>query len=146
MSVLGSNKKAYFDYQILEKIEAGVSLNGQEVKSIKKAQISLKGAYVVSKNKELFLIGAYVPAYQPKNALDYNPERTRKILLKKKEINSLIEKSKEKGLTLIPLQVYTRNGLIKIEIGVGRGKKKFDKRQAIKKRDIDARIKSSLRG
>ena len=146
MKVLASHKKAFFDYQVLEKFEAGLVLIGQEVKSIKKGQISLKGAYVVPKESELFLIGAHVPAYQPKNITDYNPERTRKILLKKKDLNYLIGRSKEKGLTLIPLQVYTRNGLIKVEVGVGKGRKSFDKRDLIKKRDVDKRIRQSLRG
>jgi len=146
MKILASHKKALFDYEILEKFEAGLVLIGQEVKSIKNSQISLKGAYVVPKENELFLIGAHVPAYQPKNISDYNPERTRKLLLKKKEIDYLIGRSKEKGLTLIPLRVYTRNGLIKVEVGVAKGRKSFDKRDLIKKRDIDKRIKQSLRG
>ncbi len=145
MSVLAKNKKAYFDYEILDKYQAGIVLIGQEVKSIKKGNISLKGSYIVPKNNELFLIGSHVPPYQPKNAPDYNPERSRKILLNKKELNQLIGKSKEKTLTLIPLKVYTMKGLIKIEIGIGRGKKKFDKREALKKKDIDKKIKKTLK-
>jgi SsrA-binding protein len=146
MNVLTQNKKAYFDYQILEKFEAGVVLIGQEVKSMKNGKASLKGAYVVPKDNELYLIGCHVPAYQPKNAVDYDPERSRKLLLTKKEICLLIEKTKEKGLTLIPLRVYTKKSLVKVEIGVAKGKRKFDKRQLIKKRDIDARLRASLKG
>jgi SsrA-binding protein len=146
MNVLTQNKKAYFDYQILEKLEAGVVLIGQEVKSMKNGKASLKGAYVVPKDNELYLIGCHVPAYQPKNAVDYDPERSRKLLLTKKEICLLIEKTKEKGLTLIPLRVYTKKSLVKVEIGVAKGKRKFDKRQLIKKRDIDARLRASLKG
>ncbi len=145
MSVLARNKKAYFDYEILKKFEAGIILIGQEVKSIKKGSISLKGSYVVPKENELFLIGCHVPPYQPKNIQNYNPERSRKLLLKKKEISYLIFKSQEKTLTLIPLQVYTVKGFIKIEIAVGRGKKKYDKREALKKKDIDKKIKKSLK-
>jgi SsrA-binding protein len=146
MNVLTQNKKAYFDYQILEKLEAGVVLIGQDVKSMKNGKASLKGAYVVPKDNELYLIGCHVPAYQPKNAVDYDPERSRKLLLTKKEICLLIEKTKEKGLTLIPLRVYTKKSLVKVEIGVAKGKRKFDKRQLIKKRDIDARLRASLKG
>jgi len=97
------NKKAYFNYQIREKFEAGISLIGQEVKSIKSGRINLAGSYVVLKNSEVFLIGANIPPYQPKNAPpDYNPERSRKLLLKKSEIKYLIGKVKQKGLTLVP--------------------------------------------
>ena len=127
MKVLSENKKAYFTYQILEKFEAGIALNGQEVKSIKLGRISMMGSYVVIRNEEVYLIGANVPAYQPKNApSDYDPQRSRKLLLRKKEINYLIGKSQQKGLTMIPLKVYTNNGKIKIEFGIGRGKKKFE--------------------
>ena len=137
MPELAKNKKALFDYEILETFDAGLVLIGQEVKSIKNKHISLKGAYVVSKDSEFFLIGASVPPYQPKNApKDYDQERTRKLLLKKAEINYLIGKSKQKGLTLIPLKVYTKLGRIKLEFGIAKGKKKFDKRETIKKRDF----------
>ena len=145
MSILAKNKKAYYDYEILEKFEAGIVLIGQEVKSIKKGLMSLKSSYVVPQNNELFLIGCHIPPYQPKNITDYNPERSRKLLLSKKEINHLIEKSKEKNLTLIPLQVYTVKGFIKIEIAISKGKKKFDKREVLKKRDIDRELKQSLK-
>ena len=137
MPELAYNKKANFDYEILETFEAGMVLIGQEVKSIKNKHISLKGAYVVLKDSEFFLIGANVPPYQPKNApKEYNQERNRKLLLKKPEINYLIGKTRQKGLTLIPLKVYTKSGRIKLEFGIARGKKKFDKRETIKKRDF----------
>jgi SsrA-binding protein len=145
MSLLAKNKKAYFDYDVLEKFEAGLVLIGQEVKSIKKGSITLKGSYIIPRNNELFLVGCHVPAYQPKNIADYQPDRSRKLLLKKKEIEYLIEKSQEKSLTLIPLKVYTMKGFIKIEIAVGRGKKKFDKRDSLKKKDIDKKLKKSLK-
>ncbi len=145
MAVLAENKKAYFNYQILEKFQAGISLQGQEVKSLKTKRINLAGSYVIVKNEELFWIGAKIPPYQPKNApADYQAERSRKLLLQKKEIRRLVGKSKEKGLTLMPLMVYTKNGKIKIEFGLAKGKKKFDKRELIKKREIERDIKKEL--
>jgi len=132
------NKKAYFNYQVLEKFEAGISLIGQEVKSIKSGRINLAGSYVVLKDSEIFLIGVNIPPYQPKNVpADYNPERSRKLLLKKSEIKYLIGKVKQRGLTLVPLKVYTKRGKIKLEFGVARGKKKVDKRELIKKREFE---------
>ncbi len=152
MKVLTKSKKAYFDYQILKEFEAGMVLNGQEVKSIKLGRMSLKGSYVVLKGSgrtalpEPYLIGAYVPPYQPKNApKDYNPERSIKLLLKKSEIKYLIGKIKEKGLTLIPLKVYLKNVRIKLIFGIARGKKKTDKRETIKKRDAEREIRKALK-
>lgn len=111
---------------------------GQEVKSIKSGRINLAGSYVVLKDSEIFLIGVNIPPYQPKNvSSDYNPERSRKLLLKKSEIKYLIGKVKQRGLTLVPLKVYTKRGKIKLEFGVARGKKKVDKRELIKKREFE---------
>jgi len=141
MQILSENKKAYYDYEILEKFEAGLVLQGQEVKSIKGGHISLAGAYVIFKQGEPYLIGAKIPAYQPKNTpADYNPERLRKLLLNKKEINLLVGKSNEKGFSMIPLKVYIKDGRIKLEFGLAKGKKKYDKKEKIKKRDIDREI------
>ncbi|MCK4520688.1 SsrA-binding protein SmpB [Candidatus Parcubacteria bacterium] len=138
MSILAQNKKAYFDYEILETYEAGIVLIGQEVKAIKTGHVSLKGSYVVIKNQEMFLIGANIPPYQPKNApSNYSPERSRKLLLKKSEIKSLIGKSKQKGLTLMPLKMYTKRGKIKLLFGLAKGKKEYDKREKIKKREFE---------
>ena len=146
MKIILENKKALFNYQILEKFKAGVVLTGQEVKSVKNGRISLRGAFVVVKGEEVFLIGASIPPYQPKNApKDYNPQRSRKLLLKKSEIKHLIGKVKQKGLTMIPLKVYTERGKIKIEFAVVRGKKKVDKREEIKKREIEREIKRALK-
>ncbi|MCD6177802.1 SsrA-binding protein SmpB [bacterium] len=151
MGILAENKKAYFDYEILEKFEAGISLIGQEVKSIKLGRINLKGAYVVVKystktqKPEVFLIGAHIPPYQPKNTpSDYDPQRSRKLLLRRKEIDYLIGKSKQRGLTMIPLRVYTKKGKIKLEFGLAKGKKKKDKREILKKREIEREIKRTL--
>lgn len=143
---MAENKKAYFNYEVLEKFEAGISLLGQEVKSIKTRGLNLTGSYVVLKNEEVFWVGATISPYQPKNTpQDYNPERSRKLLLKKTEIKYLIGKTKQKGLTLLPLKLYTQNGKIKIEFGIGRGKKKFDKREIIKKRDSEREIDRELK-
>jgi len=146
MKLINENKKAYFNYQILEKFEAGISLLGQEVKSIKTRGINLTGSYITVRNEEMYWVGVKIPAYQPKNApQDYNPERPRKLLLKKAEIKYLIGKSKQKGLTLMPLKLYTKKGKIKIEFGIVKGKKKFDKRELIKKRDSEREIERALK-
>ncbi len=146
MTVLAENKKVFYNYQILEKFEAGISLIGQEVKSIKTRGMNLAGSYVVIKNNEAFWIGSKIPAYQIKNAPpDYNPERWRKLLLKKSEIKYLIGKSKQKGLTLLPLRVYTKDGKIKLEFAIAKGKKKFNKRELIKKREVEREIKRKLK-
>ena len=137
MKIILENKKALFDYSILEKFEAGIVLKGIEVKSIKTGKMNLRGSFVVVKQSptEVFLIGANIPPYQPNNTPDdYDPKRSRKLLLKKIEIKRLIGKSKEKGLTIVPIKVYTIKGKIKIEFAIVKGKKKFDKREQIKKR------------
>ena len=146
MEILAENKKAYFNHEIVEKFEAGISLIGQEVKSLKTRSVNLAGSYVVIKNGELYWIGSKIPPYQPRNApSDYNPERSRKLLLKKKEIKYLIGKSEQKGLTLIPLKVYTIKGKIKLEFGIGKGKKIFNKKETIKKRDTEREIDRELK-
>jgi SsrA-binding protein len=138
MSTLSENKKAYHDYEILEKFEAGISLNGQEVKSIKLGRGSIKGSYITFSKGEAFLTGAVVPPYQPKNApKDYNDKRERKLLLQKKELKHLIGKKEQKGLTFIPLKIYTKGRIIKLEIAIVKGKKTKDIRETIKKRDFD---------
>ena len=146
MKIIAKNKKAYAKYEILKKFEAGISLIGQEVKSIRSGRINLAGAYVVVRVEEVFLIGANVPPYQPKNAPpDYDPERSRKLLLKKSEIKYLIGKIKQKGLTLIPLKVYTKGAKIKLEFATAKGKKKVDKRELIKKREAEREIQRELK-
>jgi len=146
VGTISENKKAYFNYQILEKFEAGISLIGQEVKSLKTRGVNLAGSYVILKDEEAFWIGAHIHPYQPKNVPSYyNPERLRKLLLKKSEIKYLIGKSKQRGLTLVPLRLYTKDGKIKLEFGIGKGKKKFDKRELIKKREIEREIERVLK-
>jgi len=145
MGVLIENKKV-FEYQVLKKIKAGIVLTGQEVKSIKNGRLSLAGSFVIIKGGEVFLIGATIPPYQPKNApKDYNPQRPRKLLLKKEEIKHLIGQAQQKGLTMIPLRVYTENNNFKLEFGVAKKKKKIDKREEIKKREIKREIQERLK-
>ncbi|PIR42117.1 MAG: SsrA-binding protein [Candidatus Yanofskybacteria bacterium CG10_big_fil_rev_8_21_14_0_10_37_15] len=137
MKDYATNSKANFDYEILETLEAGIVLEGQEVKSIKTGKASIKGAYIKIFNNEAYLIGAIFSPYQPANTPDnYDPQRTRKLLLSKKQILTLNETSQTHGLTLIPLKLYGKKNIIKILIGIARGKKKYDKRQAIKKKDL----------
>lgn len=139
--IITTNKRAYFDYEILETYESGIELKGFEVKSIKNGRINLAGSYAIVKNNEIWLLNADIPPFQPKNApLDYNSKRTRRLLLKKEEIKNLIGKIHEKGLTLAPLKVYTKYGKIKIEIGLAKSRKKSDKRELIKKREIKKEI------
>ena len=146
MKTYADNKKARFDYEILEKFQAGLVLNGQEVKSIKSGRIQLAGSYVVARGEELFLLGATIPPYQANNApADYNPERSRKLLLNKKEITYLLGKVQERGLTLVPLRVYTMKAKIKLEFGLGKGKREYDKREKIKKRDADREMERALK-
>ncbi|MCX6718172.1 MAG: SsrA-binding protein SmpB [Candidatus Staskawiczbacteria bacterium] len=145
MKIFSENKKAGFNYEILEKFEAGMVLFGQEVKSIKTGHINLSGSYVVFNRSEPYLTGVKVPPYQPNNiGADYNEERQRKLLLNKKEIDYLAGKTKTKGFSLIPLKIYENNGRIKLEFGLARGKKKFDKKEKIKKRDVDREVNREL--
>lgn len=148
MPILATNKRATFDYEILEKFEAGLVLAGYEVKAARLGHISLKGAYVVITGGEAFLLNAHISPYQPKNMpLSYEPTRTRKLLLHKKEIGRLIGESRKKGLTLIPLSMYTNSiGKIKLSFAVARGKKKFDKRAAISEKESKRKIQRALRG
>jgi SsrA-binding protein len=146
MAVLVENKKAFFDHEILEKFESGIALTGQEVKSIKSGRVNLAGSYVVLRGGEAFWVGANIPPYQPKNApKEYDPERARKLLLRKEELKSLIGKGKEKGLTLLPLRVYTKGAKIKLEFGIAKGRRKSDKRELIKKREAQRNIEKELK-
>jgi len=140
------NKQARFDYSILETFEAGIVLSGQEVKSIKNGTISLKGSYVTMKGNEAYLLNAYVAPYKMAGPLpSYDPSRSRKLLLHRREISSLIGKLKQKGHTLVPLKIYTKHGKIKLEFGLGVGKKLADKRETIKKREVNRQIERALK-
>jgi SsrA-binding protein len=140
------NRKAHFNYEILEKITAGIELLGFEVKAIKAGRMSLDGAYIVVRGNEAFLIGAGVTSLQPKNTpKDYDERRNRKLLLTKKEIRYLVGKEKQNGLTIVALSVYNIGRKIKVELGLAKGKKKSDKRESIKKRESDREIRRTLK-
>jgi SsrA-binding protein len=132
------NKKATFDYEIVETIEAGVELLGTEAKSIRAKHGSISGAYVSIISGEAYLLGAHIPPWQEKNiSTTYDPYRSRKLLLNKKEIYQLEKSAHTKGLTIIPISLYSKGRYIKVQIAIAKGKKSFDKRESIKKRDLD---------
>ena len=146
MSSLAFNKRANFDYDIQEKFEAGIELKGYEVKAVKGGHMQIAGSYAVIRHNETWLLNSHVPPYQPKNTpKDYEPARSRRLLLTKKETEYLTGKLHEKGLTLLPLEVYTKRGLIKLKLGLGKPLKKSDKREVIKKREIDKEIQRAVR-
>lgn len=133
--LVANNKKAYHDYFIEEKYEAGVALHGTEVKSLRMGKCSIKEAFIRIENGEVFVYGMHVSPYEKGNIFNKDPLRTKKLLLHRQEINKLTGKIKEKGYTLVPLQVYFKDGLAKVEIGLAKGKKLYDKRQDIAKKD-----------
>ena len=129
------NKRAYFDYEILDKFEAGIQLKGFEVKAIKSGRLNLAGSHVIVRDNGAQLLNADIPPYQPMNTPDgYDSKRTRRLLLNKDEIKSLVGKAHEAGLTLVPLRVYSKRDLIKVEIGLAKSRKAKDKRELLKKR------------
>ncbi len=132
---MANNKKAYHDYFIDEKHEAGIALHGTEVKSLRMGKCSIKEAFVRIENGEMFIYGMHVSPYEKGNIFNKDPLRVRKLLLHKSEINKLTGRIKEKGYTIVPLQVYFRGSLAKVEVGLARGKKLYDKRQDIAKKD-----------
>ncbi|MEV4808549.1 SsrA-binding protein SmpB [Micromonospora avicenniae] len=138
--VVASNRKARHDYAILDTYEAGMALTGTEVKSLRAGRASLVDAFAQERNGELYLHGMHIPEYTQGTWTNHEPRRTRKLLLKRLEIDRLIGKTRESGLTLVPLQVYFSDGWAKVEIGLAKGKKSYDKRQDLAKRDADREI------
>jgi len=146
MQILVKNRKAQFNYEILEKFEAGIQLLGCEVKSIKAGNVSLDGAIVQFYDNELYLINAFIPGWQPANApANYKPDRSRKLLLHQKEIDYLRGKMKAERLMLIPLTVYLKKNKIKLELGLVRSRKKIDKREIIRKRETQRELERKLK-
>lgn len=146
MANLADNSKARFDYEILDKFSAGLELLGHEVKAVRAGKMSLAGSYVLIRGKEAFLTGADIAPYQVKNTpADYDSHRTRKILLTRNELENLEKAESTKGLTIVPLSVYNKGRFLKLDIAIVRGKKKFDKRQAIKKRDTERDLKRTFK-
>jgi SsrA-binding protein len=148
MPNITTNKQGLHHYQILEKFEAGIVLSGPEVKSVKTGQINLKGSYIsIDGQSQAWLVNAHIAPYKPASSLqsNYQPTKNRRLLLHKKDINYLLGKSRQTGLTILPISVYTKGSLIKLEVGLAKGKKKWDKREAIKKRDTDREIRRKLK-
>lgn len=142
--VFATNKKASFDYFLLEKYEVGINLVGTEVKSIRKSKLSIKESYVKIIKDELYILNMHISPYEFGNINNVEETRTRKLLMKKKEILKLKEKIKEKGLTLVPTKVYSNSRYVKLEIALAKGKKNYDKRESIKEKDIKREIRSKI--
>ncbi len=143
---MAKNRRAAYDYELEDRYEAGLVLTGQEVKSIKTGHISLNGSFVTRKGQELFLTNASIPPYKFAGIIkNYDPTRSRKILLKKSELKYLSGKLTTEGLTLVPLCVYTKKKLVKLEFAIGRGKKQFDKRHDIQKKEAQRKIERTLK-
>ncbi|MBI2097595.1 MAG: SsrA-binding protein SmpB [Candidatus Vogelbacteria bacterium] len=146
MLIFADNRQAGFRYELLDKFEAGLELIGLEVKSIKAGRVNLAGAYVIVRGQEVYLVNADIAPYQSANTpADYDSRRTRRLLLTKKEIVKLAAAGNEKRLTIIPVRVYSQGRRIKVEIALARGKKKYDKREAIKRRDTEREMARSLK-
>lgn len=130
------NKRAYFDYTVLEELEVGIALTGTEIKSVRKGSIDLKDSFINIKNNEAYIINMYIAKYEEGNIFNHDERRTRKLLLHKKEISKIKEKVKLEGLTLIPLKLYFKKNKVKILMGICKGKKLYDKRASIKEKDL----------
>jgi SsrA-binding protein len=140
IALVAQNKKAFHDYFILESFEAGLVLTGSEVKSLRGAHIQLKDSYVSFRGSELWLQNCHISPYNSSSYNNHLPERHRKLLLNRSEIDKIITKLKERGLTMVPLKVYFKGGKAKVEIALVKGKKDFDKRESIKKRDVKRQL------
>lgn len=145
VKIIAKNRKARHDYFILETFEAGIALKGSEIKSIRAGQISIKEAYVRVNGEEAWLVNAHIAPYDPASRENHDPIRDKKLLLHKKEIENLWDEVRQKGTTIIPLNVYLSRGRAKVEIAVAKGKKRYDKRQAIKKRDAQRDIDRAMK-
>ena len=143
--VIAENRRARHDYQLLERYEAGIVLTGTEVKSLRESRATLQQAYADVRGEEVWLVGAHIAEYAQGNVNNHDPDRDRKLLLHKKEIASLIGKVRERGFTLVPTRLYWKNGKVKVEIGLARGKELHDKRRDIARRDADRQIERALR-
>ena len=143
--VLAQNRKASHDYIILDTIEAGMVLTGTEIKSVRKATINLKDGYASIRNGEVFLQNVHISPFEQGNIFNHDPLRTRKLLLHKKQIKYLIEETKTTGVTLVPLKVYLKNGVAKVLIGLAKGKKSYDKRDALKQKDMKREIDRAMK-
>ena len=146
IKVVATNKQAYHNYNIIETYEAGLALQGSEVKSIREGQVNLKDSFVRIDNGEAFVLNMYIAPYKPASKLQHDPYRKRKLLLHKREILKLMGKVQEKGLTIVPTKLYFKNGKAKLEIALAKGKAKHEKRQAIKERDLKRELSKKYKG
>jgi SsrA-binding protein len=146
MKLIAKNKKAYFNYEILETLEAGISLMGSEVKAVKEGRISLKESYIEIRQSEVFLINSHVSPYEPANRFNHDPLRVKKLLLHRREIKRWMGKVKEKGLTIVPTKVLiSKKGLVKVEVALVKGKRTYQKREVIRERDRDREMRRELK-
>ena len=143
--VIATNRKAFFNFEILDRAEAGVVLGGTEVKSIREGGLNFRDSYVEFRNGELFLVGCRIGPYSHGNLMNHAEDRSRKLLLHKREILKLGGRATEKGLTIVPLRAYFKNGRVKLEIGLARGKRSHDKRESIRRKDIERETRQALR-
>ena len=143
--LIATNKKAFHEYFIVQKVEAGLVLTGTEAKSLRDGKANLKDAYVIFKNDEMYLFGLHISPYSHGNLQNHDPERTRKLLLHRREIDKLRGQTAEKGLTIIPLRLYFKGSKVKAEIAVVRGKKQYDKRDTEKKRELDREAAQAMK-
>jgi SsrA-binding protein len=144
--VLATNRKAFFNYEVLERAEAGIALVGTEVKSIRDGGLNFSDSWVELRSGELVLVGCRIAPYSHGNLMNHTPDRARRLLLHKREILRLGGRATERGLTLVPLRAYLKNGRVKLEIGLGRGKQGRDKREAIKRKDQERETRRAVRG
>ena len=144
-SVIATNRKAFFNYEVFERAEAGIALRGSEVKSIREGGLNFKDAFVEFRGGELYLVGCRIGPYSHGNIQNHPEERDRKLLLHRQEIDKLGGKATEKGFTILPLKAYFKKGRVKLEIGLARGKQAHDKRESIKRRDIERETRQAVR-
>jgi SsrA-binding protein len=144
-STIAQNRKAFHDYHIMETVEAGIVLTGSEIKSIREGKVNLRDSYARPSNGELWLIGAHIARYDAASYQNHDPHRDRKLLLHREQIAELASQARVKGFSIVPLKMYLKKGRAKLELGLGRGKKVYDKREAIAKRDADREIEGTIK-
>lgn len=146
MKIIAKNKKALFDYEVLDKVEAGIVLSGTEIKAVRAGKLNIRDSFVrINNNQEAFIINMHIGAYDHGNVFNHEETRQRKLLLHKKEIAQLAQEVQEKSLTIVPLQAYIKDNRLKVEIALARGKKNYDKREAQKQKDADREIEKALK-
>jgi SsrA-binding protein len=146
IKVVARNRRARFEFDLIEKVEAGIVLTGTEVKSLRNGKASLEESYAAVSQDEVWLYGCDIPEYTQANRMNHKPKHARKLLLHRREIDKLVSKASDKGFTLVPLQIYFKNGIAKVEISVARGRKLYDKRDALKKQDAKRDMDRAVRG